>query len=59
MQFKELGQSGVTVSQIAFGAWAIGGWMWGGTDADLAIDAMEQAVEIGYKYLPNVAYVGM
>ena len=58
MQFKELGQSGVTVSQIAFGAWAIGGWMWGGTDADLAIDAMEQAVEMGITTIDTAPVYG-
>jgi aryl-alcohol dehydrogenase-like predicted oxidoreductase len=32
MKYKKLGDSGVAVSEIVFGAWAIGGWMWGGAD---------------------------
>ena len=31
MIYRELGSSGIEVSAVAFGAWAIGGWMWGGT----------------------------
>ncbi|MDB5305124.1 MAG: hypothetical protein JWM97_2673, partial [Phycisphaerales bacterium] len=29
MQSRQLGGSSVRVSPIIFGAWAIGGWMWG------------------------------
>jgi aryl-alcohol dehydrogenase-like predicted oxidoreductase len=32
MEFKQLGTSSVKVTPIAFGAWAIGGWMWGGAE---------------------------
>jgi aryl-alcohol dehydrogenase-like predicted oxidoreductase len=31
MQPRRLGNSDVHVSPVVFGAWAIGGWMWGGT----------------------------
>jgi aryl-alcohol dehydrogenase-like predicted oxidoreductase len=29
MEFRQLGKSNLKVSTIIFGAWAIGGWMWG------------------------------
>ena len=32
MELKQLGTSSVKVTPIAFGAWAIGGWMWGGAE---------------------------
>ena len=32
MELKTLGNSNVKVTPIAFGAWAIGGWMWGGAE---------------------------
>ena len=32
MIYRELGSSGIEVSAIGSGAWAIGGWMWGGRD---------------------------
>ncbi len=30
MEYAQLGTSEVEVSRVIFGAWAIGGWMWGG-----------------------------
>ena len=30
-------------SRIALGTWAIGGWMWGGTDEDQAIRTIHAA----------------
>ena len=32
MEFMKIGGTHLTVSRIALGTWAIGGWMWGGTD---------------------------
>ena len=36
MELKQLGTSSLKVTPIAFGAWAIGGWMWGGAEDDAA-----------------------
>lgn len=47
MKYNELGTSGVKVSAITFGAWAIGGWMWGGSDRQDAIDAIQAAFDLG------------
>lgn len=32
MQTREIGNSGIEASVIGLGTWAMGGWMWGGTD---------------------------
>jgi len=32
VEFTQLGNSGIQVSSICLGTWAIGGWMWGGTE---------------------------
>jgi aryl-alcohol dehydrogenase-like predicted oxidoreductase len=32
MEYRRLGNSNLQITSIAFGAWAAGGWMWGGTD---------------------------
>ena len=32
MQTREIGSSGIRASAVGLGTWAIGGWMWGGTD---------------------------
>jgi aryl-alcohol dehydrogenase-like predicted oxidoreductase len=47
MRYKPLGQSGIEASVVAFGAWAIGGWMWGGTDEAAAIAAIDTAPGYG------------
>ena len=47
MQLKKLGDSGVNVTPIAFGAWAIGGWMWGGAEENAAIRAVRASYDLG------------
>jgi aryl-alcohol dehydrogenase-like predicted oxidoreductase len=37
----------LTPSRIALGTWAIGGWMWGGTDEAEAIRTIQAAVDRG------------
>jgi aryl-alcohol dehydrogenase-like predicted oxidoreductase len=43
MKTRRLGKSGVSVSEIGFGAWAIGGSMWGGPRDDDAQRALARA----------------
>lgn len=43
----KLGNSDLEVTRIAFGAWAIGGWMWGGSDEKEALKALEESIEMG------------
>lgn len=47
MEYRNLAKSEVKVSAVAFGAWAIGGWMWGGADERDAISALETAIDLG------------
>jgi aryl-alcohol dehydrogenase-like predicted oxidoreductase len=47
MEKRKLGRSNVEVSIITFGAWAIGGWMWGGADRKEAIDAIRASYDLG------------
>jgi aryl-alcohol dehydrogenase-like predicted oxidoreductase len=58
MEYKTLGQSDLNVSQIAFGAWAIGGWMWGGADSGDAIRAIETAIDHGMTTIDTAAVYG-
>jgi aryl-alcohol dehydrogenase-like predicted oxidoreductase len=39
-----LGNSDIKSSRIGLGTWAIGGWMWGGTDEAQAIDTIRTAL---------------
>jgi aryl-alcohol dehydrogenase-like predicted oxidoreductase len=47
VQQRKLGQSPLEVPAVVFGAWAIGGWNWGGADEDLAVRAIQAAIDAG------------
>jgi aryl-alcohol dehydrogenase-like predicted oxidoreductase len=47
MEKRKLGTSPVEASVITFGAWAIGGWMWGGANRKDAIDAIRASYDHG------------
>jgi aryl-alcohol dehydrogenase-like predicted oxidoreductase len=47
MEHRQLGKSSVKASVITFGAWAIGGWMWGGADRRDAVAAIKAAYDEG------------
>lgn len=58
MELRKLGQSDLQVSVIAFGAWAIGGWMWGGSDARDAVKAIEAAIDTGMTTIDTASVYG-
>lgn len=47
MEYRLLGETDVTTSAITFGAWAIGGWMWGGAERKDALEAIHASVAHG------------
>ena len=49
MQSRRLGKTGRDVSEIGFGAWAIGGG-WGETNDDESLEAMHAAVDAGVTF---------
>lgn len=58
MQLRTLGNSDVKVSPVTFGAWAIGGWMWGGTEVEESIKAIQAAVDHGVTSIDTAAVYG-
>lgn len=58
MEYRTLGQSDFKVSELAFGAWAIGGWLWGGADSKDAIKAIETAIDHGMTTIDTAAVYG-
>ncbi len=52
---RQLGGSGVMVSPVIFGAWAVGGWMWGGTDEAESIEAIRASVDHGVTTIDTAA----
>jgi len=47
MEYRNLGKSDLKLSVITFGAWAAGGWMWGGTERKDAVAAIHAAYDLG------------
>jgi aryl-alcohol dehydrogenase-like predicted oxidoreductase len=47
MEYRKLGTSELALSVISFGAWAAGGWMWGGTDRNEAVAAIHASYDLG------------
>lgn len=58
MEYRKLGNSDVEISAIAFGAWAIGGWMWGGTDHQAAREAILKSLELGVTTIDTAPVYG-
>ena len=58
MNLRPLGTSDVRVPPIIFGAWAIGGWMWGGNDESDAIDAIRASIDNGVIAIDTAAIYG-
>jgi aryl-alcohol dehydrogenase-like predicted oxidoreductase len=47
MEYRKLGESDLNLSIVTFGAWAAGGWMWGGTERSEAVRAIQAGFEYG------------
>ncbi len=58
MDYRELGNNGLKVTSMAFGAWAIGGWLWGGADHKDAVNAVREALDLGMTSIDTAAAYG-
>src|SRR5882724_5273624 len=59
MLYRPLGQSGIQASVIGLGTWAIGGWMWGGTDEAKAIRAIQVSLDAGITLIDTAPAYGL
>ncbi len=57
MKYRELGRTGWKVSQISFGAWAIGG-AWGSVDDRESLNALHRAVDLGVNFFDTADVYG-
>jgi methylglyoxal reductase len=55
---RTIGRSGITASAVGLGTWAIGGWMWGGTDERQSIDAIQAAIDEGVSLIDTAPAYG-
>jgi aryl-alcohol dehydrogenase-like predicted oxidoreductase len=58
MELRTLGRSEVKVTPMAFGAWAVGGWMWGGAKESEAIKAIQAAYHSGITTIDSAPVYG-
>jgi aryl-alcohol dehydrogenase-like predicted oxidoreductase len=58
MQRRALGASGLEITPIGLGSWAIGGWMWGGQDDANSIAAIHAAVDHGVNWIDTAPIYG-
>lgn len=58
MEYKFLGKSAVKVTPLAFGAWAVGGWMWGGAEENAAIRAIRASYDLGITTIDTAPVYG-
>ncbi len=58
MLTREIGASGIEASVIGLGTWAIGGWMWGGTDEAKSIAAIQASVDAGVSLIDTAPAYG-
>ena len=57
MQYRPLGRTGMTVSAVSFGAWAIGG-SWGPVDDGQSLRALHAAVDAGTNFIDTADVYG-
>jgi aryl-alcohol dehydrogenase-like predicted oxidoreductase len=58
MEFVDIPHTELRVSRVALGTWAIGGWMWGGTDETKSIATIRAAVEHGINVIDTAPVYG-
>ncbi|MGC9997952.1 MAG: aldo/keto reductase [Terriglobia bacterium] len=58
MHYRELGRTGWKVSEISFGAWAIGS-AWGEVDDKESLAALHRAVDLGVNFIDTADVYGM
>lgn len=57
MKFRNLGRTGLSVSEIGFGAWAIGG-SWGPQSEADSVAALHRALDLGVNFIDTAAGYG-
>lgn len=58
MEYRKLADSDLELSVITFGAWAAGGWMWGGTERSEAIEAIKESYDAGVTSIDTAPIYG-
>ncbi|MHA7924375.1 MAG: aldo/keto reductase [Marinobacter sp.] len=58
MDKRTFGNTDIQVTPVGLGTWAIGGWMWGGTDEAQSIDTIHRAIDKGIGLIDTAPVYG-
>ena len=58
MELADIPGTSLKVSPVAIGTWAIGGWMWGGTDEAQSVSTIRAALEHGINLIDTAPAYG-
>ncbi|WP_431676777.1 aldo/keto reductase [Kitasatospora sp. KL5] len=58
MHYRELGRSGLSVSEIGYGAWGIGASSWVGATEDESVRALHRAIDLGVNFVDTARGYG-
>lgn len=59
MEYRKLGKSDLELSAITYGAFAIGGTMWGGNEKQNSIDAIHASLDSGITTIDTAPFYGL
>ena len=58
MEYRNLGRTDLKISAVSFGAWAIGGNMWGPQDDNDSIEALNKSIDLGVNFIDTALAYG-
>lgn len=58
MDKRTFGNTDIQVTPVGLGTWAIGGWMWGGTDEAQSIETIHRAIDKGIGLIDTAPVYG-
>ena len=58
MHERRLGRTGLSVSEIGYGAWGIGGSMWLGAEDQESLAALNRAIDLGVNFIDTALVYG-
>ena len=58
IELAEIPGTALKISRVALGTWAIGGWMWGGTDEAESVSTIHAALDHGINVIDTAPVYG-
>ncbi len=58
MKYRKLGNTDLNLSAITFGSFAIGGWLWGGTEQNASQEAIKASYDLGVTSIDTAPIYG-